>query len=253
MTRRRLAIAIACCVTVALPVSARAQPVFRILGQVSDDKGQAIADADVAVEALFGYAAGTFAGQRTFAARTDAKGRWNVLGVKSGVWIFEVLAPGYVPEVVGVPITLLTTVSSGQSGNSLPWTLVLKAQRMPQGERGQVLGAALDAAKAHQKDDARTALTRVPADADGDYLACAARIAIVARDFELAQTLFTRALQQDPSAYRTALGLATGFLANRDFDSASKAFDAARARTHDKDEVRFITIALTDLATIKVR
>ena len=58
---------------------------------------------------------------------------------------------------------------------------------------------------------------------------------------------------QDPSAYRTALGLATGFLANRDFDSASRTFDAARARTHDKDEQRFITIALTDLATIKVR
>jgi hypothetical protein len=28
---------------------------------------------------------------------------------------------------------------------------------------------------------------------------------------------------------------------------------AARNRTHDKDEIRFLTIALTDLATIKVR
>jgi len=232
---------------------AAAQPVFRIVGQLTDDKGQAIAGADVGVEALFGYAAGTFAGQRTFAAKTDAKGRWSVLGVKSGIWIFQVLAPGFVPEVVCLPITLLTTVSSGQAGNSLPWTLVLKAERMPEGEHGQTLGAALDAAKGGRKDDVRAALTRLPADADGDYLSSAARIAIVARDFELASSLFGRALQQDPTAYRTALGLATGFLANRDFDSASRTFDAARARTRDKDEQRFLTIALTDLATIKVR
>ena len=39
----------------------------------------------------------------------------------------------------------------------------------------------------------------------------------------------------------------------RDFDSASRAFDAARSRTHDKDEQKFITAAIGDLATIKVR
>ncbi|HEY6214944.1 MAG TPA: tetratricopeptide repeat protein, partial [Vicinamibacterales bacterium] len=92
-----------------------------------------------------------------------------------------------------------------------------------------------------------------PADAPPEYLAAAARVAIVAGEYDLAQTLYANALQVDPSAYRTALGLATGFLVKRDFDSASKAFDAARARTHDRDEVRFITIALSDLATIKVR
>ncbi|HEV3141300.1 MAG TPA: carboxypeptidase regulatory-like domain-containing protein [Vicinamibacterales bacterium] len=236
-----------------LAAGAAAQPVFRILGQVTDDKGDPIAGADVGVEALYGYAAGTFAGQRTFSAKTDAKGRWNVIGVKSGVWIFEVDAPGYVPEIVGLPITLLTTVSSRESGNSLPWTLVLKMERLPQAERAQALAAALDASRAGRKEEVRAMLTRVPADSGGDYLSCAARIAIVAREFDLAQSLFASALQEDPSAYRTALGLATGFLVKRDFDSASKAFDAARARTRDKDEVRFITIALTDLATIKVR
>src|SRR5437016_3408147 len=114
-----------------LGTKAAAQPVFRILGQVTNEKGEAIAGADVSVEALYGYAAGTFAGQRTFSATTDAKGRWNILGLKSGVWIFEVIAPGYVPEVVGLPITLLTTVSSRESGNSLPWTLPLKMEHIP--------------------------------------------------------------------------------------------------------------------------
>src|SRR5579864_4226213 len=139
-----------------------AQPVYRILGVLTDDRGQPIPNADIGVEALYGYAAGTFAGQRTFSAKTDAKGKWNVLGVKSGVWIFEATAPGYVPEIIGLPITLLTTVSSAQSGNALPWTLVLKPERMPDGDRGQILAAALDAAKAGKKDEVRTALTRVP-------------------------------------------------------------------------------------------
>ena len=232
---------------------AAGQPVYRLLGLVTDEKGKAIEGAEVNVEAMYGYAAGTFAGQRTFSAKTDAKGKWNVLGLKSGVWIFEVIAPGYLPEVVGLPITILTTVSSRESGNALNWTLVLKPEAMPTGPHGDALSAALDAARAGRKEEAKSSLLRIPATAGPAYLAGAARIAIVAHEFETAHTLYANALQEDPSAYRTALGLATGFLIKRDFDSASRAFDAARARTHDKDEVRFITIALTDLATIKVR
>ena len=76
---------------------------------------------------------------------------------------------------------------------------------------------------------------------------------MVARDPGLAKTLFTRALERDPSSYRAALGVASIFVLERDFDSASRAFDAARSRTHDKDEQKFLTAAIGDLATIKVR
>jgi hypothetical protein len=62
-----------------------------------------------------------------------------------------------------------------------------------------------------------------------------------------------RALETDPSSYRAALGVASLFLLQRDFDSASRAFDATRNRTHDKDEQKFLTAAIGDLATIKVR
>jgi hypothetical protein len=236
---------------VAAPVAA--QPTFRLLGQVGDEKGAPIVGADVNAEALYGYAAGTFAGQRTYNTKTDAKGHWNVMGVKAGIWIVQVTAPGYVPETVGLPIMVLTTVSSGRSGMSLAWTLPLKMERMPDGDRGHVLSVALDAARGGNKDDLREVLTRLPAGSDADYMSSAGRIAIVGRDFELAQSLFTSALQQDQTAYRIPLGLATGFLALRDFNSASKALDAARARTQDKDEQRFISVALTELATITVR
>jgi len=251
--RRGLIVLCAAMLLIGRAAPSAGQNVHRLLGLVTDEKGKPIEGADVNVEALYGYAAGTFSGQRTFNTKTDARGKWNVLGLKSGVWIFEVMAPGYVPEVVGLPINILTTVSSRESGNALNWTLVLKPEPMPTGAHGDALAAAVEAARASRRDDARAALQRVPATAGPTYLAAAARVAIVAREFEIAQTLFTSALQEDPSAYRTALGLATGFLVQRDFDSASRAFDAARSRTHDKDEVRFITIALTDLATIKVR
>jgi len=250
MLGRRFAAAILC---VSFAAPAHAQGIYRILGQVTDDKGTPIDGAEVSLEALYGYAAGTFAGQRTFATRTEGNGKWNLLGLKSGVWIVEAIASGYVPEIVGLPFRLLTTVSSREAGTSLTWTLPLKMERMPGGQRGETLAAALEAARAGRKAEVGTLLTRITEEMSPDYLAAAARIAIVARDFDLAHELYAKALQGDPSAYRTALGLASGFLEQRDFDSASKAFDAARARTHDKDEVRFITIALADLATIRVR
>jgi len=99
----------------------------------------------------------------------------------------------------------------------------------------------------------RASLQQLPADADAEYLAGAGRVAIVARDFVLARSLFARAIERDRMSYRATLGLASTFLFDRDFDSASRAFDAARNRTKDKEEQRFISAAIGDLATIKVR
>jgi len=241
-------------IVIALAAPASAETMNRLKGRVVSDRGEPIADAEVRVEAFYGYAAGTFAGQRTFTTTTDRKGEWNVLGLKSGVWLFEVIAPGYMPESVGLPFRLLTAVSSVQAGVALNWQLVLKPVPLPAHDRGrQMLLDALEAARASNAAQVRTLLERVSSDADADYLAGAGRIALMARDTDLARTLFVRALEIDPSSYRAALGIASTFLLARDFDSASRVFDAARNRTHDKDEIRFLTIALGDLATIKVR
>jgi hypothetical protein len=227
--------------------------VFRIRGRVVTDAGAPVADADVRIEAFYGYAAGTFSGQRLFSARTDAKGAWSIGALQPGVWLFEVLAPGFLPETVVLPPRLLTTVSQGTSGLSMPWELILKAERIPDGDRGLVLKAASDAARDGKNDEARSALLTVPADADADYLAAAGRIAVVARDMATAATLFKRAIDRDPASYRATLGVASTFLIQRDFDSASRAFDAARNRTHDKDEQRFISAAIGELAAIMYR
>lgn len=229
------------------------QPVSRLKGRVVTERGEPLKDAEVRAEAFFGSAAGTFAGQRTFSTKTNAKGEWNILGIAPGIWLFEAIAPEYMPEFVALPVRLLTASGPNAGGEVLIWQLVLKPVRPPADTRGTLLIEAASAARGKQLEKAREILGRVPDDADADYLAAAGRIALVARDTDLARPLFIRALERDPASYRAAMGIASVFLLQRDFDSASRAFDATRSRTHDKDEQRFLSAAIGDLATIKVR
>jgi len=241
-------------VLLALSSAATAQhPAFRIKGRVTTDRGEPIAGAEVHLEAFFGYAAGTFAGQRLFETTTNAKGEWNVGAMQPGIWLFDVTAPGYLPETVALPIRILTTVSMGTSNMTLVWDLVLKALKAPDDPWGAYLSDVTKLAKQRKAEDVRTALLKMPDDPASDYLAAAGRIALVARDIQLAHTLFARALERDPASYRAALGMASTFTLERDFDNASRAFDATRSRTGDKAEQKFLSAAIGDLATIKVR
>lgn len=226
---------------------------FRMKGRVLTEAGAPIADVEVRAEAFYGYGGGTFSGQRIFTVKTGGKGDWSIGALQPGVWLFETFAPGYIPEVVVLPPRILATVSQGTSGMSLTWDLILKPVHLPETPYGAVLKAATEAALAGNADGAKDALRVIPEDVDADGLASAARIAVTARDMALAMTLFHRALERDPTSYRAALGVASVFLVQRDFDSASKAFDAARSRTHDKDEQKFISAAIGELAAIKYR
>jgi hypothetical protein len=237
-----------------LPSAAAAQhAAFRVKGRVVTDRGQPIAGATIDLEAYFGYAAGTFAGQRLFTTGTNAKGEWNVGGMQPGIWLFTATAPGYLPETVALPIRILTPVSMGTSGMSLTWDLVLKAVPAPDDPHGEFLTELVSLVRKGNGDDVRSALRRLPEDADAGYMAAAGRVALIARDVDLAQTFFVRALERDPTSYRAALGVASAFVLLRDFDNASRAFDATRSRTKDKGEQKFLSAAIGDLAAIKVR
>jgi hypothetical protein len=238
----------------ALPALHAQQPVSRLKGRVVSERGERLANVEVRAEAFFGSAAGAFAGQRTFSTTTNGKGEWSILGIAPGIWLFEALAPGHLPETVALPIRLLTASSPNAGGQVIIWDLVLKPTPPPDDARhGNILVDAAGAARAGQHAEAEAMLAKIPADADADYLGGAGRVAVLARRTELAHALFVRALERDPASYRAALGVASMFLLRRDFDSASRAFDAARNRTHDKDEQKFITFAIGDLATIRVR
>src|SRR2546430_8585809 len=99
-----------------LPSVSAQQPVSRLKGRVVNDRGERIQDAEVRAEAFYGVAAGSFAGQRTFTTRTNAKGEWSILGISPGVWQFEVHAAGYLPETVVLPNRLLTASSPNAAG-----------------------------------------------------------------------------------------------------------------------------------------
>jgi hypothetical protein len=253
---RRIAAALAATAIVLFcvsPIPAGAQqPISRLKGRVMNDRGDRLKDAEVRAEAVFGSGAGTFAGQREFSARTNAKGEWSILGIAPGIWLFEVVAADHSPETVALPIRLLTASGPNAGGQLFTWELILKATATPAENRsGRVLVDAAAAVRAGQPTEAAALLGRVPDDADGDYLAAAGRVALLARQYDMARTFFMRALERDPASYRAALGIASTFLLRRDFDNASRAFDAARARTRDKDEQRFLSAAIGDLATIR--
>jgi hypothetical protein len=252
MTASKSIVLLALSLLLSSPASAQ-QAVSRLKGRVVTDRGERVKDAEVRAEAFFGAAAGTFAGQRTFSTRTNDKGEWNILGITSGIWLFEVLAPGYAPEIAALPIRLLTASSPNAGGQMLLFELVLKPESLKADEQGQILAEGLEAALANKGDAVRTRFGTLPDEADADFLAAAGRVSVIARQMDLANTLFRRAVERDPSSYRAALGISSVFLLNRDFDNASRAFDAARNRTHDKDEQKFITAAIGDLATIKIR
>src|SRR4051794_8220626 len=82
------------------------QPVSRLKGRVLDEHGKPLKDAEMRAEAFFGSPAGTFAGQRTFTTKSNDKGEWNILGIAPGIWLFEPVAAGHLPESVAVPLRL---------------------------------------------------------------------------------------------------------------------------------------------------
>jgi len=226
---------------------------FRTKGRVVTESGQRLPNAHVRAEAFYGYGAGTFSGPRIYDATTNEKGEWTIGAMQPGIWEFDISAPGYLPETVVLPIRILTTVSMGTSGMSLTWDLVTKPLKQPDDARGQTLGELTKMVVDGKSDLVRSGLQQLPPDAGVEYLVGGGNVAMLARDSMLARALYQRALERDPSSYRATLGIASTFLMQRDFDSASRVFDAARSRTHDKDEQKFLSAAIGDLATIRVR
>ena len=89
----------------------------RIGGTVKDDTNQPIKGATITAE-------NPNASPSSFTATTDDKGRFSIIGLKSGVWTFTAQAPGFAPEAgkldvktIGAPNPPLTfTLRKGATG-----------------------------------------------------------------------------------------------------------------------------------------
>src|SRR5262245_48684149 len=169
------------CVLVA-GITPGAQPLDRLSGKVVSDRGEVIKDADVRVEALFGFAGGAYLGQRTFATKSDAKGGWALLGFKSGIWVFDACAAGQIPDAVALPFNLVTPSGTGLSGMGPSWHPVLRPTMVPDGDIGQMLVEAADAARAGRPERVVPILSRLSDSNDVNVLTAAGRICLVMRD-----------------------------------------------------------------------
>ena len=123
-----------------------AEPLSRLRGRVIATNGDAIAAADLRVEARFGFGGGSFTGQRRYATKTNANGEWSIIGFTAGIWVFDASAPGHLPHVVALPFNLVTP--AGQGLDTVPtWQPVLRLAAAPTGDIGHQLADAETAAR----------------------------------------------------------------------------------------------------------
>jgi hypothetical protein len=235
------------CLAIATAAGVSGQPLDRLTGKVFTDTGAALADADVRVEAIFGFAGGDFLGQRTFAARTNAKGEWAMLAFKSGIWVFDAAAPDRLPDTIALPFNLVAPASSGIDRMTPVWHPVLRLVPAPPGDIGRILNDAAQAARAQRPEQVTPLLSRLAGSNDAAVLTAAGSICLLMRDPTVARPLFRRALDRDPSSFRAAMGMGSSALMQRDVDSAARAFANARNLTKDKDERGYLSAAILEL------
>ena len=78
----------------ALPAAAQTG---RIGGTIKDDKGQGIKGATVVAE-------NPASSPSSFTATSDDRGRWSIIGLRSGTWKITATAPGFAPGGGNVPV-----------------------------------------------------------------------------------------------------------------------------------------------------
>src|SRR5919204_5078175 len=135
----------------------------RVGGVVKDEQGQPIKGATVTAE-------NPSASPSTFTATTDDKGRFSIIGLRTGQWTFTAQAPGFGPETGRMPVNTI-----GAPNPPLTFTLRKGGGAAPAGALGGIAAkdlqtelAAADALYNQQKwDDAvaayRAILAKAPA------------------------------------------------------------------------------------------
>jgi hypothetical protein len=228
-----------------------AQPLSRLKGRVVDGRGRPVENAVVNIEAVSGFLGDPYAGQRTFDVKTDGKGEWALIGFKAGIWVFDAGADGRL-RAIALPITLLVSAGSGL-GDVLPaWHPILRLATPPAGEEGDLLVDSADAARQGARSAARLPLRRLQSSTNPEVLIAAGNICLVLRDPVSALPFFRKALEREPDSFEATLGVASSALMQRDYNVAAKSFAEARARTKDKDERSYITVALSELNKVHV-
>src|SRR5262249_3097408 len=193
----------------AIAVSAAAQ-VGRVGGTVKDDRGNPIKGATV-------MAQNDTASPNSFTATTDDKGRFSIIGLKTGRWVFVASAPGFESSAPGA----LDVKTVGQPNPPLEF-------KLKKGSSGPTSALGSLAAKDLQAD---------LASADNLYNAQRWDDAIAAY----------RALMAKAPALRVInLQIAAAYRNKKDYDSAIAAYNELLKADPNNDKAK-IGVAMTNL------
>src|SRR5262245_51704066 len=195
----------------------------RVAGTVRDDMGQPIKGATVTAEFLD---AGVVNGAT---AISDDKGRFSMVGLKFGEWIFTVQAPGYHGSTVNRNVRT--------AGVNAPIAFVLEKAVVPPSVLGNLSPKDLQSSlrdadelfKAQRWDEAITAyravLTQAPA-----LTSIQLQIAAAYRNkkaYDPAIAAYNDVLKIDPTSEKAKVGIAMSSFEKGDLDAANSALEAA--------------------------
>jgi tetratricopeptide (TPR) repeat protein len=219
--RRILAASIATFILTTTAGSALAQG-SRVVGIVKDEAGQPIKGATLSLE-------NPDAIPRNFTATSDERGRFAVIGLKSGEWAIVAQAPGFIADAARVLVRVTTPVA--------PIFVLRRAPQAPPSILGNVgakdlqteLQNADQQFNSQQWDQAiasyRNILARAPSLSILDLqIAAAYRNK---KDYDGAIAVYNELLRADPASDKARIGLGLAYMEKGDLAAAESTLSAA--------------------------
>jgi tetratricopeptide (TPR) repeat protein len=182
----------------------------RVGGIVKDEAGQPIKGATVTAE-------NPNASPSSFTATTDDKGRFSIIGLKTGQWNFTALAPGFAPETGKLPVATI-----GAPNPPLQFTLKKGGAAAP----GSALGGM--AAKDLQADLA------------------AADLLYNSQKWDESITAYRAIMTKAPSLSVINLQIAAAYRNKKEYDNAITAYNEL-LKTDPKNDKAIVGIGMTNL------
>ncbi|MEZ5420008.1 MAG: carboxypeptidase regulatory-like domain-containing protein [Vicinamibacterales bacterium] len=240
--RESLKLSLAALVVVLLGALPAMAQTGRIGGVVKDDKGQPLKGATVVAE-------NPSASPPSFTATTDDKGRFSIIGLRSGNWKLTASAPGFQPSVGQVPIRTI-----GQPNPPIEFTLAPGAPAaaglagVNTKELQEELKAADDKMMANDFDGAiagyEAMIAKVP-QLTALYLQIG-RAQRMKKDYDGALASYNKLLAADPNNERAKVEIGMTNLEKGDFPAAdialteaAQSLSAGREVFYNLGEVKF--------------